>query len=123
MLETANIASGIYGLIIGAIHGDKGLLGDVAGPVGIASMVGEARNIGISYLLGFIALISINLAVLNVIPFPAFDGGRVFIILVETIIRRKIKPQVANWINLIGFGSIVLLMLFITYQDIARLIK
>ena len=86
-------------------------------------MVGQAESVGLSYLLGFVALISINLAVLNLVPFPAFDGGRVFILIIEAVIRRKIKPEIVNWINLIGFALIILLMLFITYQDIARLVK
>ena len=121
--ETENIAVGIYGFIASAIQGQGSALSDIAGPVGIASMVGQARSIGISYLLGFVALISINLAVLNLVPFPAFDGGRVFVLIVEAVIRRKIKPVIVNWINITGFALIILLMLFITYHDIARLIK
>jgi len=122
-LEAKNIAVGLCAFIAGAIHGDGSALAEIAGPVGIASMVGQAESIGISYLFGFIALISINLAVLNLVPFPAFDGGRVFILAVEAAVRRKIKPSVVNWINLIGFGLIILLMLVITYHDIARLVQ
>ena len=85
-------------------------------------MVGEARNLGASYLFGFIALISINLAVLNVIPFPALDGGRVLFVLIEVIIRKKIKPAIANWANGIGFALLIGLMIFITYKDILKLI-
>ena len=120
-LETENIAVGIYQFIISLFTGG-GALSEIAGPVGIASMVGQAESVGLSYLLGFVALISINLAVLNLVPFPAFDGGRVFILIIEAVIRRKIKPEIVNWINLIGFGLIILLMLFITYRDIARLV-
>ncbi len=121
--ETKNIAIGIYEFIKGALHGESGLLKDVAGPVGIASMVGEARSMGISYLLGFIAIISLNLSVLNFVPFPAFDGGRVLFVLIEAISRKRIKPIILNWINGIGFALIILLMIFITYRDILRLIK
>jgi regulator of sigma E protease len=122
-LETENIAVGIYHFILNAIQGNESAFSEIAGPVGIASMVGQARSIGISYLFGFIALISINLAVLNLVPFPAFDGGRVFVLIIEAVIRRKIKPAIVNWINLIGFALIILLMLFITYKDILRLVK
>jgi regulator of sigma E protease len=61
--------------------------------------------------------------VLNVVPFPALDGGRVMFACIELIIRRKIKPAILNWVNLIGFGILIALMLFVTYGDILKLIK
>ena len=123
VIETENISSGLYGFIVGAFRGQSGLLSQITGPVGIEGMVGQASALGVSYLLGFIAMISINLAVLNLIPFPALDGGRVLFVLIEIVIRRKIKPAIANWINLIGFGILIALMIFVTYQDILRLFK
>lgn len=122
-IETWNIARGIYGFIIEAFNGKEGLLSQVAGPIGIAGMVGQASSLGVSYLLGFVAMISINLAMINLVPFPALDGGRVLFVLIEIAIRKKIKPSIANWCNLIGFGLLIALMLFITYKDILRLIK
>ena len=122
ILETKAVAIGIWKFIAGAFTGEKGLISQISGPVGIAGMVGEARNLGASYLFGFIALISINLAVLNVIPFPALDGGRVLFVLIEVIIRKKIKPAIANWANGIGFALLIGLMIFITYKDILKLI-
>lgn len=122
VLETKAVAIGLWKFIAGAFTGDRGLISQISGPVGIAGMVGEARNLGVSYLLGFIALISINLAVLNVIPFPALDGGRVLFVLIEVLIRRKIKPAIANWANGIGFALLIGLMIFITYKDILKLI-
>jgi regulator of sigma E protease len=119
--ETINITKGIYNLIVGAIKGEKGLFSQITGPIGIAGMVGEASGIGISYLLGFIAMISINLAILNLVPFPALDGGRVLFVLIEVIIRKKIKPAIANWFNLIGFILLISLMIFVTYKDILKL--
>jgi len=91
--------------------------------VGIAGMVGQASSMGLSYLFGFIAMISINLAMLNLVPFPALDGGRVLFVLIEVVIRKKIKPAIANWTNMIGFGLLIALMLFITYKDILKLFK
>ena len=120
-IETINIAKGLCGFIAGAFKGQSGLLAQMTGPVGIAGMVREASGMGLSYLFGFIAMISINLAVLNLVPFPALDGGRVLFVLIEVVIRRRIKPEIANWLNLIGFGLLILLMLFITYKDILRL--
>ncbi len=122
-IETKNITKGLYGFIGDAFRGKSGLLSQVTGPVGIAGMVGQASDLGISYLLGFIAMISINLAMLNLVPFPALDGGRVLFVLIEIVIRRRIKPVIANWLNLIGFGLLISLMLFITYKDVLRLFK
>jgi len=121
--ESKAIAVGLYHFIVGAFSGQSEILSQVSGPVGIVGMVGEARGFGISYLLGFIAMISINLAVLNLVPFPALDGGRVFFVIIESIIRRRIKPVIANWTNTIGFVLLILLMLFITYKDILKLLK
>lgn len=123
VIEAINITKGIYGFIGGAFNGNRALLSEVTGPIGIAGMVGQASAMGVSYLLGFVAMISINLAMLNLVPFPALDGGRVLFVLIEVIIRRKIKPVIANWLNLIGFGLLIALMLFITYKDILRLFK
>ncbi len=120
-IEALNISKGIYSFIGAAFVGDGSLLSSVTGPVGIAGMVGQASDMGISYLLGFIAMISINLAMLNLVPFPALDGGRVLFVFIEIIIRRKIKPAIANWLNLSGFILLITLMLFITYKDILRL--
>jgi regulator of sigma E protease len=121
IVETINITKGIYSFIFEALSGNGGLLSQVVGPVGIAGMVGQASNIGISYLLGFVATISLNLAMLNLVPFPALDGGRVLFVLIEVAIGKRIKPVIANWLNLIGFGILIVLMLFITYKDILRL--
>ncbi len=120
-LETVNIAGGLCSFIYGAFKGESGLLSQMTGPVGIAGMVGQASSMGLSYLFGFVAMISLNLAMLNLVPFPALDGGRVLFVLVEVIIRRRIKPVIANWLNLIGFGLLISLMLFITYKDIVKL--
>jgi regulator of sigma E protease len=122
-IETINITKGIYAFIGGIFNGKGNLLSQVTGPVGIAGMVGQASNMGLSYLFGFIAMISINLAMLNLVPFPALDGGRVLFVLIEVIIRKRIKPAIANWLNLIGFGLLICLMLFITYKDILKLFK
>ncbi len=111
-----------YTLIHDAISG-KGSLDGIAGPVGIVGIVGTAYEFGIIYLLSFTALISINLAIINLIPFPALDGGRLFFLLIEAIKGSRINPKIGNIVNLIGFGLLILLMLFVTYHDIVNLIK
>lgn len=111
---------GIYGLIAGMFDGSSHL-SSVTGPVGIAGLVGDAARLGFTYLIMFTAIISINLGVLNLIPFPALDGGRVFFVIIESIIRRPIKPVVANTINATGFALLILLMIVVTYKDISNL--
>lgn len=95
----------------------------VAGPVGIFNIVSEASNLGISYLARLAAVLSINLAVINFLPFPALDGGRVFMILIEKIKKSPIKQKYVNAINMLGFAALIILMFFITYSDILKIIK
>ena len=112
---------GLSNLIVGAFHGTSSL-SSVTGPVGIAGMVGDAAKLGFAYLLMFTAMISINLGVLNLIPFPALDGGRILFVLIEVIIRRPIKPAIANFVNAAGFLLLIGLMLFVTYKDVLNLL-
>jgi len=100
----------------------KADLSTVAGPVGIVSLVGDASALGLIILLNFTALISLNLAVINMIPFPALDGGRLLFLAIEAIKGSPIKPQIANTFNFVGFALLILLMLVVTYGDIVRLV-
>ena len=113
-------AVGLFTLIYEGIRG-KASFGDVTGPVGMVSIVGDAYSFGFIYLLSFMALISINLAVINLIPFPALDGGRLFFLLIEKIKGSRINPKVANTVNTVGFCILLLLMVLITYHDVVRL--
>ncbi len=114
------IAVGLYDLVAGIFQGTS-KLSSVTGPIGIAGLVRDAAGLGFSYLLMFTALISINLGVLNLVPFPALDGGRILFVLIEAISRRKIKPAVANAVNGIGFALLITLMIVVTYRDIVRI--
>lgn len=96
-------------------------LSEVAGPVGIVGIVGDASALGFVYLLNITAFISINLTIINLLPFPALDGGRLLFLLIEKIKGSPIRPTVANTANAIGFGLLILLMIVITYNDIARI--
>ncbi len=112
---------GFYTLIHDGLTG-HGNLSAVTGPVGIVGVVGDAAKFGFIYLLSFTALISINLAVINLIPFPALDGGRLLFLLIEKIKGSRITPKIANTINFIGFGLLMILMVVITYHDIVKLL-
>lgn len=111
---------GFYNLIHNALIG-KGDMSQVTGPVGIVGVVGDAASFGFIYLLSFTALISINLVVINLIPFPALDGGRLLFLLIEKIKGSRIKPEIANISNMVGFGILMLFMVFVTYHDIVKL--
>lgn len=112
-----------FGYLINELIEGRSVKDAVAGPVGIANLVGEAGELGLVYLLSFVAFISINLAVLNILPIPALDGGRLLFLLIEKI---KGSPLNRNWttrINLVSFLALISLMLVITGLDIWRLIK
>lgn len=94
---------------------------DLAGPVGIAGIVGQARELGWIPVLFFAGIISINLAVVNVLPFPALDGGRLVFVAYEAITRRKANPNVERWVNTIGMLVLLGLILLITISDIRKL--
>ncbi|SDB10796.1 regulator of sigma E protease [Pseudobutyrivibrio sp. YE44] len=103
---------------------------DVSGPVGVVSAIStvydESVTSGIFYvfinLTSIAILLSANLGVMNLIPFPALDGGRIFLIIIEAIRGKKMKPEIENGINLVGFALLMLLMIVVMYNDILKLI-
>ncbi len=97
-------------------------LSQVAGPVGIAGAVGDASDNGLASLLTITALISINLALINLLPIPALDGGRLLFVIIEAITRKPIQPSFANAVNGIGFILLIALMLVITASDIFKIV-
>lgn len=96
-------------------------LTQVSGPIGIAGAVGNAANQGFTSLLTITALISINLALINLIPIPALDGGRLLFVLIEAVTRRPIKPSVGRMVNTIGFAFLILLMILVSAHDVFKL--
>lgn len=125
IFTTANLT---WGTVVGLTDFFKNIFigqanfSEVAGPVGIAGVVGDASELGFVNLLTLVAIISINLAVINILPFPALDGGRLFFLLIEAIKGSPMKPVVANTANGIGFILLILLMVVVTYHDIAKLL-
>ncbi len=117
---TKQTAQAFWTLIHDAVLG-KADTKNLTGPVGLVSVVGDAQKVGAVYVIMLAAMISINLAVLNVIPFPALDGGRVVIVIIEAITRRKINANIVGWINTIGFFLLIALMLFISVKDVIKL--
>jgi regulator of sigma E protease len=107
--------------LIEKIFVGESIFGLVAGPVGIIGLVGEASALGFTYLLSFMALISINLAIINLIPFPALDGGRILFLAIEKIKGSPIPSAWANGLNTLGFMLLLLLMALVTYGDMTRI--
>jgi regulator of sigma E protease len=116
-----SIAAGLFGLISQSFTGQADF-SQVAGPVGIVGMVGDAAAFGLTALLTFTAVISLNLAVINMLPFPALDGGRLLFVAIESVTKKPIPAVWAGRLNLIGFGILMLLMIAVTYNDIIRLL-
>lgn len=94
---------------------------EIAGPIGIADMTGNYARMGFSYLLQFTALLSLNLAVINILPFPALDGGRILFLVIEKIKGSPVKQEVENVIHNLGFILLMLLVLLVTFKDVSRL--
>jgi len=110
--------NGIISMIIGSVPAA------IAGPVGIAQITGEIAKAGISPLLEFAAFLSINLAIINLFPLPALDGGRIAFVLLEGVRRgKRISAKREGLIHAIGFALLIAAFLAITYQDIMRIIS
>lgn len=114
------IFQGFYILITQAFSHPE-ILSAVSGPIGIFSLAGDASHLGFVYFLQLMALISLNLAVLNLIPFPALDGGRVLLLLIEKIRGKNLSLKFQMIFNSIGFFVLILLMIIVSVKDIRNL--
>jgi len=95
---------------------------DLAGPVGIFILTREAIKLGVEEVLRFVALLSINLAIINILPLPALDGGRILFIIIEKIRGRRVTPKIENLVHSIGFVALILLIVLISWQDVIKFI-
>lgn len=95
---------------------------DLAGPVGIYAITTQVAKGGIFAILNFVGILSVNLAILNILPFPALDGGRLLFIFIEKAIGKKVVPKIESIIHTIGMVILILLLVAITAHDIQRLI-
>jgi regulator of sigma E protease len=116
---TMKMSSDMISGILGWISGREKM--DVTGPVGIASLAGEAARKGLWTFLSFLALINLNLGLINLFPFPALDGGRLFFTAGELVLGKRLPPKTENYIHMAGFFLLIALILYITWQDLARI--
>ena len=107
---------GIYQIFVGRVSLSK----SVAGPIMIAKMATRSAEVGIINFLGFMALLSMNLAMLNLFPFPALDGGHAMFLVYEGIFRREIPAKVKIALQQVGFVLLLVFMAFVLYNDIIR---
>lgn len=115
------ITQSLWTIVLQALRADIDL-SDVVGPVGLVSVVGQAAHTGVAQVWALAAFISVNLAVINLLPIPALDGGRLLLVAAEAIRRKPVSKLTIHILNLIGVALIVLLMVVVTYNDIARLV-
>ena len=106
-------------LIVNLFRGQASIT-ELTGPIGIAKLSGETARIGITSFLGFIGLISVSIALLNILPLPVLDGGHIIIVIVEAIVRRPISVKVKLIIQQIGFAMLIALFLIVSYHDVIR---
>lgn len=115
-----NIVASLFLMIFGIFRGE--VPRDISGPVGIFAITSEAAKLGIFSLLNFMGILSINLAILNIFPFPALDGGRLFFIALEYILGRRVPEKFEAAVHTVGMIFLIFLLLLITAYDIKRLI-
>jgi len=118
---TREVIRAFWGIIVNLISRQPVGV-ELSGPVGIAVLSGEVVRLGFRYVLQFTALLSLNLAILNFLPFPALDGGRVVFLVIERFRGRAVSAKFEAMMHNIGFALLMLLVVFITYRDIARLV-
>ncbi len=115
-----NIFIGFYYLLKNLILG-QGLIFDVAGPVGIATIVGQSAKLGFSYLLNVVAMLSLSLAAINILPIPALDGGRIVFVILEKILKKPVPMKYEQLAHTIGFVLLMALVVVVTWRDVAKL--
>lgn len=116
---TGAIITGLIGVVGGLFAGSVPT--DIAGPVGIATLTGQMSQLGLAYFIRFVALLSVNLAVINILPLPALDGGRLVFLAIEKLFRRPVTPKIERVVHGAGFVMLILLIIAITFGDIGRL--
>ena len=108
--------------ILGSLFSGQVSVKSLSGPVGIYSIVDDVKSQGLMTLIYLTAYLSINVGIVNLIPIPVFDGGRIFILIIEKITGHKSGEKLELILNYVGFGLMILLMLYVTFNDITRLV-
>ncbi len=118
-LKTVEILMVLMTMITGLFTGEKSNV-DIAGPVGIVYLTKQMTELGLAYLLYFAAILSINLGIINALPIPALDGGRILFVLIEKIKGSPVSQKVEGYVHQVGFMLLLLLMIWVTFYDFLR---
>ncbi|MBQ5326684.1 MAG: site-2 protease family protein, partial [Oscillospiraceae bacterium] len=118
---TMSLARTIFLSLVDMVTG-RVAMNQISGPVGIVSVISEAASVGLKPVLNILALITINLGVFNLIPFPALDGGRLVFLLIELFRGKPINPKYEIWVNAAGMVILLGFMALVTFSDVTRLI-
>ena len=108
---------------LGMLFTREASLKDMAGPVGIIQLLGQAANSGWYTVLNLCTLLSVNLGVFNLFPIPGLDGGRILFILIEWVRGKPVPPEKEGMVHLVGLGLLLILVVVVTFNDVARLIR
>ena len=98
-------------------------MNDVSGPVGIVTAVNESATHGVMYFLVFTAIMCVNLAVINILPLPALDGGRILFVIIRKVTGKMISDELEAKIHMIGMALMLALIVMITFKDVGSLLK
>ncbi len=101
--------------------GNKNVTAELVGPVGLVSIIGEVSRQGIMNLLLLAAYISVNLGIVNLLPFPALDGGRIIFVIIEMIMGKPINKEKEGFVHFVGFVILMALMIFLVFKDVSKL--
>lgn len=120
--QTVGMVRFVWMTFVELLRGRFGLK-DLAGPIGTTAAVGQAAKAGVGELFSIVALIAVNLGVVNLFPLPALDGGKLCFLLVEAARRKPLDPKYEGAVNFVGFSLLMLLMVVVSYNDIIRLMR
>ena len=118
---TMSLARTIFLSLVDMVTG-RVAMNQISGPVGIVTVISEAASVGLKPVLNILALITINLGVFNLIPFPALDGGRLVFLLIELFRGKPINPKYEIWVNAAGMVMLLAFMALVTFSDVTKLI-
>ena len=119
---SVSLGKQVWGSFVDLVSGRYNL-NQLSGPVGVAEAIGQASRVGLKQLLMLSAFLTINIGIFNLIPFPLLDGGKIVIILLEALFRRKFNQRVIEWIMTGSVAMMIMLMIYVTCNDISRLIR
>ena len=121
-LNTVSITRLIFVSLLDLFTGNVPI-NQLSGPIGIMEVIGQAAMVSMTSLLYILAVITINLGAMNILPFPALDGGRLLILIIEIFTKKRMNPKYEGYIHAAGFVILIVLMLFVTYSDITKLFR